>query len=87
MTQGFLAKNPSVLFFLAILTLFSLLVTTLTESDGIGFISTSFIKTPDKTLCLCLVALALDLIGAMRASCRWATWRSLLSAATRPASG
>ena len=34
----------------------------LSEAYGVGFISTSFVKTLGKTLCLCLVALAMDLI-------------------------
>ncbi len=62
MTQGFLTKNPSVLIFLAILALFTILITVLSEGYGVGFVSTSFIKTLGKTLCLCLVALAMDLI-------------------------
>jgi urea transport system permease protein len=62
MTRTFLAKNPSVLIFLLILSLFTLGVTILSEAYGTAFISTSFVKTLGKTLCLCLVALAMDLI-------------------------
>ncbi|MES2664645.1 MAG: urea ABC transporter permease subunit UrtC [Pseudomonadota bacterium] len=62
MTRGFLAKNPSVLIFLALLALFTLLVTVLSEGYGAGIVSTSFVKTLGKTLCLALVALAMDLI-------------------------
>jgi len=62
MTRSFLAKNPSVLIFLAILALFTLVTTVLAEGTGTGFISTSFVKTLGKTLCLCLIALAMDLI-------------------------
>ncbi len=62
MTRSFLAKNPSVLAFLAILALFTLVVTVLAEGSGSGFISTSFVKTLGKTLCLCLIALAMDLV-------------------------
>ncbi len=62
MKQGILAKNPSVLIFLAILALFTIVVTFGSEAYGAGFVSTSFVKTLGKTLCLCLAALAMDLI-------------------------
>ncbi len=62
MTQGFLSKNPSVLIFLAVLALFTLATTLLSEAYGIGFLSTSFVKTLGKTLCLCLIAVAMDLV-------------------------
>lgn len=62
MQRSFIAKNPSVLIFLTCLALFTLLVTVLSEGFGIGTISTSFIKTLGKTLCLCLIAIAMDLI-------------------------
>ncbi|GGX65436.1 urea ABC transporter permease subunit UrtC [Tateyamaria omphalii] len=57
-----LISNPSVLIFLACLAIFTLGVTVLAEGFGIGVISTSFVKTLGKTLCLCLVALAMDLV-------------------------
>ena len=57
-----LAGNPSVLIFLALLGLFTLGVTLMSEAFGVGVISTSFVKTLGKTLCLCLVALAMDLV-------------------------
>ena len=59
---GVLARNPSVLIFIACLALFTIIVTTASEAYGLGFVSTSFVKTLGKTLCLCLVALAMDLI-------------------------
>jgi urea transport system permease protein len=62
MTRSFLARNPSALIFIAFLALFTLVVTLLSEGLGAGVISTSFVKTLGKTLCLCLVALAMDLI-------------------------
>jgi urea transport system permease protein len=62
MTRTFLIRNPSVLIFVAILALFTLAVTLLSSAYGIDLVSTSFIKTLGKTLCLCLVALAMDLI-------------------------
>ena len=62
MTRAFLARNPSVLWFLLALSVFTLSVTVLAEGFGIGLVSTAFVKTLGKTLCLCLVALAMDLI-------------------------
>ncbi len=62
MTQGFLARNPSVLVFLAALALFTLGVSLLSQAYGLEIISTSMVKTLGKTLCLCLVALAMDLV-------------------------
>jgi urea transport system permease protein len=60
--QPFALRFPSVMIFLAVLALFTVAVTVLSEGFGIGVISTSFIKTLGKTLCLCLVALAMDLV-------------------------
>ncbi|WP_298860619.1 urea ABC transporter permease subunit UrtC [uncultured Sulfitobacter sp.] len=62
MERSFIARNPSVLIFLSILALFTLGVTILSEGLGIGVISTSFVKVLGKTLCLCLIAIAMDLI-------------------------
>ncbi|QYZ71632.1 urea ABC transporter permease subunit UrtC [Neotabrizicola shimadae] len=62
MTKGFLSRNPSVLWFLLVLSIFTLSVTFLSEAYGIAFVSTSFVKVLGKTLCLCLVALAMDLV-------------------------
>ncbi|MEM7744469.1 MAG: urea ABC transporter permease subunit UrtC [Pseudomonadota bacterium] len=57
-----LADNPSVLIFLICLAVFTLGVTLMSEAFGTGIISTSFVKTLGKTLCLCLVAIAMDLV-------------------------
>ena len=62
MNRTFIARNPSVLIFLAMLALFTLVVTVLSEGIGVGLISTSFVKVLGKTLCLCLIAIAMDLI-------------------------
>ena len=62
MNRSFIARNPSVLIFLALLALFTLGATILSEGFGIGIISTSFVKTLGKTLCLCLIAIAMDLV-------------------------
>ncbi|WP_298361283.1 urea ABC transporter permease subunit UrtC [uncultured Litoreibacter sp.] len=62
MKNTFIAHNPSVLWFLAALGLFTFGVTMLSEVTGIGVISTSFVKTLGKTLCLCLIAIAMDVV-------------------------
>ncbi|SLN48037.1 leucine/isoleucine/valine transporter permease subunit [Aquimixticola soesokkakensis] len=62
MQNTFFAKNPSILIFIGLLALFTLFVTVGSEATGMGFISTSFVKTLGKTLCLCLIALAMDLV-------------------------
>jgi len=62
MKPGFIAKNPSVLVFLAVLALFTLAVTFMSNAYGADMISTSMVKTLGKTLCLCLIAIAMDLI-------------------------
>ena len=62
MTDPFLKRHPSVLIFLGLLMVFTLAVTLMSEAYGPGLISTSFVKTLGKTLCLCLVALAMDVV-------------------------
>ncbi len=62
MKNTFIARNPSVLWFLAALGLFTALVTIASEATGAGLISTSFVKTLGKTLCLCLIAIAMDVV-------------------------
>jgi urea transport system permease protein len=62
MNRSFFAQNPSILWFLAVLVIFTLGVTLMAEATGTGLISTSFVKTLGKTLCLCLVAIAMDVV-------------------------
>ncbi|MDG1408010.1 MAG: urea ABC transporter permease subunit UrtC [Octadecabacter sp.] len=62
MERSFFAKNPSALWFLLGLSLFTIVVTILSEASGTALISTSFLKTLGKTLCLCLVAIAMDVV-------------------------
>ncbi|MEJ6392993.1 urea ABC transporter permease subunit UrtC [Gymnodinialimonas sp. 2305UL16-5] len=62
MERSFFARNPSVLIFIGCLALFTLLVTVMSEAFGTGAISTSLTKTLGMTLCLCLIALAMDLV-------------------------
>jgi urea transport system permease protein len=61
MKNSIIVRNPSVAVFLIVLALFALGVTLLSEAYGSGLISTSFVKTLGKTLCLALVAIAMDL--------------------------
>ncbi|GFE63210.1 urea ABC transporter permease subunit UrtC [Litoreibacter roseus] len=60
--RSFFLRNPSVLVFLALLSVFTLAVTLASEATGFGWMSTSFVKTLGKTLCLCLIAIAMDLV-------------------------
>ncbi|MBW6418009.1 urea ABC transporter permease subunit UrtC [Celeribacter sp. PS-C1] len=55
-------KNPSLPVFIAALAIFTLAVTFMSEAYGTGALSTSFVKTLGKTLCLALVAIAMDLV-------------------------
>ena len=59
MRQSFLTRTPSLLISIACLALFTIAVTIAAHT---GLISTSFVKTLGKTLCLCLAALAMDLV-------------------------
>ena len=60
MTASHYRRNA--LIFLLILSLFTVLVSVLSAGAGSDVIATSFIKTLGKTLCLALVAIAMDLI-------------------------
>ena len=60
--KSYLARNPSVLWFIAALAIFTIAVTVLSPAFGMGAMSTSFVKTLGKTLCLCLAALAMDVV-------------------------
>lgn len=60
--NSFVYKNPSLLIFLAILSLLTIGMTILSEGFGVGLVSTSFIKILGKTLCFCLIAIAMDLV-------------------------
>ena len=60
--RGIVAQNPSILWVLLILAVFVVAVTLMSEATGTGLISTSFVKTLGKTLCLCLVAVAMDVV-------------------------
>ena len=62
MQSAFQKRGASTVIFLTLLVAFTLLVTVLSEGMGIGVISTSFVKTLGKTLCLALVAISMDLV-------------------------
>ncbi|TYB84501.1 urea ABC transporter permease subunit UrtC [Oceaniovalibus sp. ACAM 378] len=55
-------RGASTVIFLALLVAFTIVVTLLSEGMGVGIISTSFVKTLGKTLCLALVAISMDLV-------------------------
>ena len=55
-------RGASTVIFLALLVAFTIVVTLLSEGMGVGVISTSFVKTLGKTLCLALVAISMDLV-------------------------
>jgi len=60
--RSFWRDNPSVIWFLSLLALFTLIVTVLSEGVGQGLISTSVVKILGMTLCLCLIAVAMDVV-------------------------
>ncbi|WP_306006751.1 urea ABC transporter permease subunit UrtC [Aquicoccus porphyridii] len=60
--KGFLAENPSVSWFLGCLGLFTLGVTVLSQGFGPALLSTSMVKILGMTLCLCLIAVAMDVV-------------------------
>ncbi|SDW08846.1 amino acid/amide ABC transporter membrane protein 2, HAAT family [Roseicitreum antarcticum] len=60
--KSFLAQNPSVMWFLLALALFTLFVTVLAEGFGLAVLSTSMVKVLGMTLCLCLIAVAMDVV-------------------------
>ncbi|PQO23328.1 urea ABC transporter permease subunit UrtC [Rhodobacteraceae bacterium WD3A24] len=60
--RSFLRHNRAALWFMALLSLFTLVVTLLSEAVGTGLISTSLVKILGMTLCLCLVAVAMDVV-------------------------
>jgi len=60
--KSFFAENPSVLWFLGALGLFTLSVSVLAEGFGLPILSTSMVKVLGMTLCLCLIAVAMDVV-------------------------
>ena len=56
------SQHRSLLVFITVLLGFTLIVSVLSEAFGFGLISTSFLKTLGKTLCLAIVAIAMDLV-------------------------
>jgi urea transport system permease protein len=60
--RSFLRDNPSVPWFIGLLALFALGVTVMSEGLGTGAISTNLVKILGMTLCLCLIAIAMDVV-------------------------
>jgi len=57
-----LRENPSVTWFMLALGVFTLVISVLSEGVGVGLISTSMVKILGMTLCLCLIAVAMDVV-------------------------
>ena len=62
MSNSIFLRNRSVPIFIGVLALVVLLVSVMSEAYGTGAISVSFTKVLGMTLCLCLAALAMDLV-------------------------
>jgi urea transport system permease protein len=62
MEGSIFARNRSLPIFIGVLTLLAIVVTVLSEAYGTGALSVSFTKVLGMTLCLCLAALAMDLV-------------------------
>jgi urea transport system permease protein len=60
--QPFILRNPSILVVLAVLAVFTVAVSLLSQAYGNGVIPTSTVKVLGKTLCLALAAVAMDLV-------------------------
>ena len=54
--------SPDTFIVISLLSVLVLVTSILSEGIGVGLLSTNFIKILGKTLCLCLVAIALDLV-------------------------
>ncbi len=61
-SAGPLSSYRSTIIFVALVLTFAILVTLASHAIGFGILSTSFIKTLGKTLCLCLIAIAMDVV-------------------------
>ncbi len=60
--KPFILRNPSILVVLAVLAVFTVAVTLLSQAYGTGAIPTSTVKIFGMTLCLALAAVAMDLV-------------------------
>ena len=61
-SAGPMSSYRSAIIFVALVLTFAILVTLASHAIGFGILSTSFIKTLGKTLCLCLIAIAMDVV-------------------------
>lgn len=59
---NYINKTNSFFWVSSIVILFTLIIILLSEAYGLNLVSTSFTKVLGKTLCLCIVALAMDLV-------------------------
>ncbi len=60
--MNYIDKRNSFFWVSSIVILFTLIIILLSEAYGLNLVSTSFTKVLGKTLCLCIVALAMDLV-------------------------
>ena len=60
--NSLLRISPDTCIVISLLSVLVLVTTILSEGIGLGLLSTNFIKILGKTLCLCLVAIAMDLV-------------------------
>ena len=59
---NYLNSMSSFFWITAIIMIITLSIVVFSEAYGLNFVSTSFVKILGKTLCLCIVALAMDLV-------------------------
>ncbi len=59
---NYIDKRNSFFWVSSIVILFTLIIILLSEAYGLNLVSTSFTKVLGKTICLCIVALAMDLV-------------------------
>ena len=59
---NYLNSKSSFFWITAIMMIITICIVVLSEAYGLNFVSTSFVKILGKTLCLCIVALAMDLV-------------------------
>lgn len=59
---NYLNSMSSFLWITAIIMIITISIVVFSEAYGLNFVSTSFVKILGKTLCLCIVALAMDLV-------------------------
>lgn len=62
MRKSFFARNPSILIFIALLALITIAATVFSEAYGTALLPTNYVKVLGKTMSLCMIAIAMDLV-------------------------